>query len=304
MPLSLPPLNALRAFEVAARAGSYVAAAEELDVSPAAVSQQVRNLEEFLGKQLFMRFNNRVVLTDAGQVVYAGASDALQAISTLTEQVMSGGARSRLVVSALSSVAERWLEPRLAAFALQQRTLRIDLRIENDPVDFARHNIDLRICYGNNLYPEMNIIPLHHDEVLPLCSPAYLEGNPAARTSGMDGVPDDDLIHTNWGPSFVSHPTWRAWFAKSSVARPNDAKGYQVGTSSLVLDLARDGVGVALGQRMMAGDDLASGRLVPLSTIAIELGHPYCLAHPHSKTRRAGLRALIDWLIKEHDQKC
>jgi len=303
MPLSLPPLNALRAFEVAARAGSYVAAAEELDVSPAAVSQQVRNLEEFLGKQLFMRFNNRVVLTDAGQVVYAGASDALQAISTLTEQVMSGGARSRLVISALSSVAERWLEPRLAAFALQQRTLRIDLRIENDPVDFARHNIDLRICYGTNLYPEMNIIHLHRDEVLPLCSPAYLEGNPAARASGMDGVPDDDLIHTNWGPSFVSHPTWRAWFTKLGVARPSDAKGYQVGMSSLVLDLARDGVGVALGQRMMAGDDLASGRLVPLSTIAIELGHPYCLAHPRSKTRRAGLRALIDWLVKEPDRK-
>jgi LysR family glycine cleavage system transcriptional activator len=120
----------------------------------------------------------------------------------------------------------------------------------------------------------------------------------------MDGVPDDDLIHTNWGPSFVSHPTWRAWFAKSGVVRPNDAKGYQVGASSLVLDLARDGVGVALGQRMMADDDLASGRLVPLSTIAIELGHPYCLAHPHSKTRRAGLRALVDWLVKEHDQKC
>jgi LysR family glycine cleavage system transcriptional activator len=273
-------------------------------VSPAAVSQQVRNLEEFLGKQLFMRFNNRVVLTDAGQVVYAGASDALQAISTLTEQVMSGGARSRLVVSTLSSVAERWLEPRLAAFAIRQRTLRVDLRIENDPVDFARHNIDLRICYGINLYPEMNIIPLHHDEVIPLCSPAYLKANPAAKTSGMDGVPDDDLIHTNWGPSFVSHPTWRAWFAKSGIVRPNDAKGYQVGTSSLVLDLARDGVGVALGQRMMADEDLASGRLVPLSNIAIRLGHPYCLAHPHSKTRRSGLRALIDWLVKEHDPKC
>lgn len=299
MPLSLPPLNALRAFEAAARTGSYVAAAEELRVSPAAVSQQVRNLEEFLGKKLFMRFNNRVVLTDAGQTVFAGSADALQSISALTEQVMSGNTRSRLVVSVITSVAERWLEPRLAAFALKEKALRIELRVEADPVDFARHNIDLRICYGTNQYPEMNTIRLLQDEVLPLCSPAYLERNRNATTQGMDGVPDDDLIHTSWGPSFVSHPTWHEWFAKSGTKRPNDTKGYQVGMSSLALDLARDGVGVALGQRMIAGADLAAGRLVPLSDIAIELGHPYCLVHPRSKARKFGLQALIDWLTKK-----
>ena len=302
MPLSLPPLNALRAFEAAARTGSYVAAAEELRVSPAAVSQHVRNLEEFLGKQLFMRFNNRVSLTDAGQVIFAGASDALQSISALTEQVSSGATRSRLVVSVITSVAERWLEPRLAAFALREKALRIELRVEGDPVDFARHNIDLRICYGTNLYPEMTMIRLRQDEVLPLCSPAYLERNRDAKANGMDGVPDEDLIHTNWGPSFVSHPTWHAWFAKSGIARPNDSKGYQIGTSGLALDLARDGVGVALGQRMMAAGDLAAGRLVPLSTIAIELGHPYCLVHPRSKVRKTGLQALIDWLTKGPEQ--
>src|SRR5215813_4706022 len=255
MPLSIPPLNALRAFEAAARAGSYVAAAEELKVSPAAISQQIRKLEAFLDKRLFMRFNNRVVLTDAGQAVYAGASEALQSISALTEQVMLGGAKSRLVISVISSVAQRWLEPRLAAFALKERGLRIDLRVEPDPVDFTRHNIDLRICYGANLYPEMTTIHLLQDEVLPLCSPAYLQRNPGARASGMNAVPDDDLIHTNWGPSFGSHPTWHAWFAKLGIARPGDGTGHQVGMSSLALDFARDGVGVALGQRVMAGDD-------------------------------------------------
>lgn len=299
MPLSLPPLNALRAFEAAARTGSYVAAAEELGVSPAAVSQQVRNLEDFFGKKLFMRFNNRVSLTDAGQAIFVGASDALQAISALTEQVMSGGTRSRLVISVITSVAERWLEPRLAAFALKEKALRIELRVEGDPVDFARHNIDLRICYGTNIYPEMNTIHLFQDEVLPLCSPSYLERNRNARTLGMEGVPDEDLIHTSWGPSFVSHPTWHAWFAKSGLDRPIDAKGYQIGMSGLSLDLARDGVGVALGQKVMAAGDLAAGRLVPVSDVTIELGHPYCLVHPRSKARKAGLQALIDWLTKD-----
>jgi LysR family glycine cleavage system transcriptional activator len=298
MPLSLPPLNALRAFEAAARGGSYVAAADELDVSPAAVSQQVRNLEDFLGRQLFMRFNNRVVLTDAGQAVFAGAASALQAISALTEQVMSGQSRSRLVISVLPSIAQYWLEPQLAEFLLQDMAVRVDIRVEEDPVDFARYNIDLRMCYGTNLYPDMTTVPLIHDEVLPLCSPSYLLRNPQA-SIGMTHVPDDDLIHTNWGPSFVSHPAWQAWFASRGIARPQESKGYRVGMSSLALGLARDGVGVALGQRLMGSVDIASGRLVAVSDRTLPLGHPYALVHPPSKIGKPGLRSLIDWLIRK-----
>ena len=296
MSLRLPPLNALRAFEAAARAGSYVAAAEELGVSPAAVSQQVRNLEGFLGKQLFMRFNNRVVLTDAGRAIFAGASDALQAISTLTHQAMTGVAKSRLVLSVLPSVAHRWLEPRLAAMVLEVPDLRFDLRVEEDPVDFARHDIDLRIWYGTNLYPDLSTILLVHDEVLPLCSPGFLRRNPEARSLALEGVPDDSLIHTDWGPSFGSHPTWREWFAKAGVARPGTAIGFRVGMSSLALDLARDGAGVALGQRMMAEADIAAGNLVALADLTLRMGHPYCLAHPQSKARKPDLQLLIGWL--------
>jgi LysR family glycine cleavage system transcriptional activator len=236
-----------------------------------------------------------VILTDAGQAIYAGASDAFEAISWLSDTIAARETRSRLVISALPSVAQSWLAPRIATFALEHRSLRIDLRVEEDPVDFVRHEVDLRICYGSNLYPELNILPLHHDEVLPLCSPGYLKLNNTE--NGIAGVPDHQLIHTNWGPSFLSHPTWHAWFAKSGISRPVDADGYHVSTSSLALDLARDGVGVALGQRMMAADDLAAGRLIPLSTITVALGHPYCLVHPHGKASKNGLRMMIDWLV-------
>jgi LysR family glycine cleavage system transcriptional activator len=112
----------------------------------------------------------------------------------------------------------------------------------------------------------------------------------------MAAVPDDDLIHTSWGPAFVSHPTWAGWYAKAGLPRPNETKGYQIGTSGLVLDMARDGIGVALGQRMMAEEDIASGKLVALSDHGMALGHPYCLVYPHSKTRRPGLLSLTDWL--------
>lgn len=296
MPLPLPPLNALRAFEAAARSGSYVAAAQELGVSPAAVSQQVKNLEEFLGKQLFRRYNNRIVLTDAGQTIFSGASDALQAISAFTEQVVSGRARSRLVISALPSVAERWMEPKLAAYRRAVPQFRFELRSEEDLVDFVRHDIDLRLSYGMNLYPDMVTIPLVQDEVVPVCSPDYLERNPAAGHMGLAAVPDDDLIHTNWGPTFVSHPTWQAWFAAAGVKRPEETLGYRVGKSSLALDLARDGIGVALGQREMGADEIEAGRLVVIDSRPISLGHPYCLVYPRARARKAGLVDLVNWL--------
>jgi LysR family glycine cleavage system transcriptional activator len=298
MSLSLPPLNALRAFEAAARSGSYVAAGEELGVSPAAVSQQVKNLEAFLGKELFRRYNNRIVLTDAGQTIYSGASEALTAISAFTEQVVSGRARSRLVISTLPSVAERWMGPKLAARHREKPHFRFELRIEEDIVDFARNDIDLRLAYGVNLYPEMVTIPLLRDEVLPMCSPAYLERNPAARSNFLDQVPDDDLIHTDWGRSFVSHPTWRAWYGATGIDRPDETRGFRIGKSSLALDLARDGFGVALGQRMMAADDLRAGRLVILDARPIPLGHAYSLVYPRSKAKKAGLIDLVDWLVQ------
>jgi LysR family glycine cleavage system transcriptional activator len=297
MPRFLPPLNALRAFEAAARSGSYVAAAEELGVSPAAVSQQVKNLEDFLGKQLFRRYNNRIVLTDAGQAIHSGASAALQSISAITEQVVSGRARSRLVVSCLPSVAERILLPLLVGYTRQKPNFRFELRSEEDIVDFARDEIDLRLSYGTNLYPDMVTMRVWHDEVLPMCSPAYLAHNPAAATDFPAHVPDDDLIHTNWGRSFVSHPTWQAWFADAGLARSDDTRGYRIGKSSLALDLALLGLGVALGQRMMAADDLKQGRLVALDPRSIQLGQPYCLVYPRSKAKKAGLVDLLDWLV-------
>lgn len=296
MPLTLPPLNALRAFEAAARTGSYVAAAEELGVSAAAISQQIRKLEDYLGKQMFMRLNNRVVLTDAGHAIRDGTAAALQMISDSTEQLVSDRSRSRLVISTIDSVAEKWLISRLAAYSRAYPDFRFDLRVEPDPADFARHNIDLRLGYDPGQYPEHSVILLQQDVVLPLCSPAYLTRNPAAGSIGMAAVPEDDLLHTSWGESFGSHPTWHGWFVKAALPPPSVTKGFQVGRSSLVLDLAREGLGVALGQRMMALDDIESGKLVALSDTSIALGYPYCLAYPRAKARKRHLVALASWL--------
>lgn len=285
--LKLPPLNALKSFEAAARTGSYVAAAAELNVSPAAVSQQVRNLETFFRRKLFTRLNNRVVLTDAGEAVQAGITPALEDIATLTRRVLAASARGRLVVSVIPSLAECWFMPVLA----EASPLAIDLRIENDPVDFAGSEIDLRVFYGSASYPGLQVVPLFRDEVLPMCSPAMAQGLTILT------LPDEMLIHTSWGQDFASHPSWDEWFGRHHPDRRVDpSKGHRVGSSQLALDFARRGLGVALGQRALAQEALRKGELVVADAASLPLGHDYCAAWPRAKARKPGLVQLTDSL--------
>ncbi|MCA3574232.1 MAG: LysR family transcriptional regulator [Aestuariivirga sp.] len=288
--LKLPPLNALKYFEASARTGSYVAAADELNVTPAAVSQQVRNLETFLRRKLFTRLNNRIALTDAGHAIHAGITPALEDIASLTHRVLAGSNRAKLVVSVIPSLAECWFMPAFAAFA-ENAALRVDLRIADDPVDFASGEIDLRITYGSGHYPGLHAIPLFRDEVMPMCQPELAE-RIAMRTA------DDSLfIHTSWGQSFASHPTWDDWLARFlPVRRIDPAKGHRVGSSQLALDFARRGLGIALGQRALAEEDLRNGRLVALDNQSLPLGHDYCAIHPATKARKSGLLPLRDFL--------
>ena len=294
MSLTLPPLNALRAFEVAARCGGFVDAGQELGVSPSAVSQQVSNLERYFGRELFRRSNNRVALTDAGRAIYAQVAGALHGLSDMTRGLLEGEARPQLVVSLPASLAGRWFLPRFAAFLARTPGVSVDLRIEDDPVDFARHNLDLRVAYGAGSYGDLVVLPLAQDAVLPLCTPetwARLGG------AGLAGLPDAALIHTHWGPSYASHPTWGEWFAAAGLARqPKVAAGHRASHSSLALDLALAGAGVALGQRLLAAGELAAGRLLAPDPRPLPLGQPYCLVHPHRKAGRPGLQSLLQAL--------
>lgn len=280
--MKLPPLNALRAFESAARNGGYVAASAELAVTPAAVSQQVRKLEEHLGRRLFTRHNNRVTLTDAGQAIYAETAAALGDLARMAERAQDGRVQGRLVVSCLPSLAEGWLMPRLTAEAPL-----IDLRLEPDPVAFARDGIDLRLSYGTGLYPDLVTRPLFRDGVLPLAAPGLAALWPA--------LPDDRLIHTEWGPGFASHPAWSAWFATHAPDRPAPVpgSGHRIGGSYLALQMAARGLGVALGQRALAQPMIDAGALAMLSPEALPLGHDYVAIHPHAKARKPALQRML-----------
>ena len=294
----LPPLNAVKAFEASARLGGFSQAARELGVTPGAVSQQVKLLEEFFAKQLFTRRNNQLQLTDAGFAVYADSAQVIERLTDMTRRLLEGKVRSRFVISTLASVAVHWLNRRLPEFLAAEPDVRCVIRVEDDPVDFARHHIDLRICYWQHLYPEMVTRPLLRDVVTPLCAPTYLahRGNPL---KDPQEIQDSELIHIDWGGSFASYPSWAEWFAAAGVPRrPQIELGHTTAMSSLAVDLALAGRGIALGQRLLAREELASGSLVAPFDLSLALGHDYCTVHPHSRTDKRVVRAFLDWAGK------
>ncbi|MDZ4393017.1 LysR family transcriptional regulator, partial [Cypionkella sp.] len=171
--MKLPPLNAIKAFEATVRYGGFTAAAIELGVSSAAISLQVRKAEDFLGKQLFIRGNNSLSLTDAGHLLYPHVAQSLSGLASITEQFLEHEARSQLVISTLQSLADKWVAPTVARFRQTNPDIGIAVLIQNDPVDFARGRIDLRLTYGNQRYLGMKIIPVFRETVSPLCAPAF-----------------------------------------------------------------------------------------------------------------------------------
>ncbi|MBX3568400.1 MAG: LysR family transcriptional regulator [Rhizobiaceae bacterium] len=292
----LPPLNAIRAFEAAARTGSFTLAAAELGVSSAAVSQQIRNLEAYFAKKLFSRRGNRLTLTDAGHAMFAPTSQALGELAAVAGRMRDGEARPRLVVSVPFSIAEPWLVPCLVELAHRFPRIAIDIRVEDDPVDLARHAIDLRISYGDYHYPGMKVVRLMHDEVVPVCAPSFAD-RPGGTGAALDAAPESAFIHTTWGASYASHPSWADWFRHAGLARrPDPMRGRRVGLSSLAIAAARSGLGVALAQRALARSDIESGRLVALSTVSLKLGHAYGAFLPKNKPLQAEIATLLELL--------
>lgn len=297
MTRTLPPLNALRAFEAAARHGSFLGAARELGVTPPAVSQQVKALEGYWGRRLFERRNNAIVLTDAGRAAYPAVAEGFEKIRSVNRIAETARVKTRLVISALPSVALAWLGPLLADYAHANPGFSFALRVEEEPVSFARHEIDLRLCYDSQLYPDLVVEPLLVDRVMPLCAPDWLAARP--HLTSLAELEDRDLIHIDWGPAFASLPSWGDCFEAAGIERDSGSgrrEGQLVSFSSLAVDFAVAGIGMALGQALLARRALAAGQLVNPFGPALPLPSPYCLVYPHARARRPDLQALIAWL--------
>ena len=290
---ALPSLKGLQAFEAAARTGSFAAAAEELSISAAAVSQLIRTVEEQMGRKLFHRVNRRVVLSEAGVEMLPRLSMAFQEIGSVAREVGGDAFRPRLVVSVPPSMAMGWLSERLAGFVAGHGAVDISLRGDDDPVPFERELIDIRLSYGPH-YREHPTEDIVRDAVYPVCAPA-LAG--AIKREGLAGLP---LVHTDWGPTGASFPSWRNWFETAGIDLGGSARrGLSANSSRAALDLAISGLGVALSQGVYCAAALEDGRLVRPVARALELRQPYCLTIPERSARRDVVAAFRKWLIAQ-----
>ncbi|CAN7437800.1 LysR substrate-binding domain-containing protein [Mesorhizobium sp. LjNodule214] len=294
--VTLPSLRGLQAFEAAARCGSFAAAAEELSVSAAAVSQLIRTVEEQMGRKLFLRVNRRAVLTDAGREMLPRLTTAFEEIGSVSRELGGAELRSRLVVSVPPSMAMGWLSTRLAKFVTGHGAVDIALRGEDDPVSFDHDLIDIRLSYGRSHYRDEVTEEIVRDAVYPVCAPGIAR-EIGSSGSTLAGLP---LIHTDWGPTGASFPSWRSWFEAAGMASSRAGqRGLSANSSRAALDLAISGLGVALAQGIYCAEALEDGRLIRPVARALELSQTYCLTIPQRSLRREVVAAFRTWLTDE-----
>lgn len=269
--MTLPPLTALRAFESAARLGSFTRAGQELGVTSAAVSLQVRQLEAHFAKRLFLRQGNRLTLTDAGRAIQPRIEAAFADLQGLAQDLGHQPGPSRLRLSCLPSLADHWLLPRLAGF---DRVSDLDLVVEDDPVDLAGSAV--RLTYGAHFYPDHRVETLFADRLIAVAAPGQ----------GLH-----PLIHTDWGPSHAAAPSWSRWHTAAGQPEP-PAEGLRVGQTAMALAAARAGLGAALVPERLAAADIAAGLIMALPGPDLPLPWPYVMIWKPT-TARARLTAAL-----------
>ncbi len=290
MARDLPPLIAMRAFEAAARNGSFTKAATELAITPAAVSQQVRHLEERLGVKLFLRQARGVVPTAAGKDYAQALGPALDQIATATQQARYADRGGRLTVATTPSFAAKWLVHRLARFQAEQPDLDVRLSTANSLTSFGEDDIDLAIRFGSGNWSGAAARLLMTTELFPVCSPALLRSPRPLRK------PEDLQHHTMLRLMF---PDWIKWLQAAGLEQLAQRRGPQFSDAGLMMQAAIEGQGVALGQRVLVADDLAAGRLVEPFDLRVPSEPAYFLAAPPGAFERPKVKAFCAWLEDE-----
>jgi LysR family glycine cleavage system transcriptional activator len=287
----LPPLNALRAFEAAARHLSFTRGAEELHVTQTAISHQVKALEGHLGVKLFRRLPRRLLLTDQGQTYARALREAFDRMHEATSRLHGAAEPNILTISVIPSFAARWLVPRLASFQAREPAIDVLLAPNAAAVDFTRESVDLGIRWGRGRYPGLRTTRLMGDELFPVCSPSLRRGRRQLRSP--DDLAQHTLLHDD------NREGWRRWLRAAGAKGVDASRGPIFTDSSLSLQAAIEGHGVALGRRVLADADLASGRLIaPFSlTLPSELAY-YLVAPPHTADLPK-VKAFRDWILAE-----
>jgi len=305
----LPPLNALRAFEAAARLRSFAAAAKELHVTPAAISHQVKALESRLGLKLFRRLSRGLELTRAGTACLPGLREGFDRIAAAVAGLRAQAEPGTVTVSAAPSFATKWLAPRLHRFAAARPEVDVRISASTRLVDAGRNggaadgdsgstldDADIAVRFGTGDYPGYRVERLLAASVTPVCSPRLLEHGPPL------AVPQDLERHVLIHDNLVyddGRPLWDAWLEAAGVRGADTARGMRFNHAALALEAAADGLGVALGIAAITAHDIASGRLVSPLAFSLPLGSAYYVVYPEEAGERPDVAAFREWLARE-----
>jgi len=292
----LPPLNALRAFEAAARHLNFSRAAEELAVTPGAVSQQIQNLEDYVGAALFKRTPRGLLLTDAAQTALPPLRDAFDRLAEAASLLTAAVDGRRLTLTAPPSFAAKWLVPRLGKFEILHPQVDVWLQAGMEVVDFAAGEIDLAIRYGAGRYPGLEIEKLLSETVIPVCAPSLLADHPLNSPADLANLV---LLHDGSPDADESCPDWSMWLAARGLRNIDGTRGPRFNQSSLVIEAAASGRGVALAKSTLAQADLDSGRLVAPLRDQTAVDFAYYVVHPKAKGRLPQVKAFTSWLRAE-----
>jgi LysR family transcriptional regulator, glycine cleavage system transcriptional activator len=294
----LPSLNGLRAFEAAARHLSFTLAAAELNVTQTAISHQIKRLEEELGLRLFIRKNRALALTPKAKDYLPGVRAAFNDLRLATDRLLRKDDDNVLTISTLSSLAAKWLLPRLSTF--QEAHPSIDVRITTSTglVDFRSGDVDAAIRYGRGHWPGLRTQWLMADELFPVCSPVLLNGDKPLR------VPEDLAHHTLLHSSGGFEDDWRQWLTAAGLpANISKQRGVTFDVSFMTVQAAIDGIGVAMGRTSYVQDDIAKGRLVVPFKIALPTDAGFYLVSPEAVDDPPKLKLFRQWLIAAAQHK-
>ncbi|TMQ10245.1 MAG: transcriptional regulator GcvA [Deltaproteobacteria bacterium] len=287
------PLNGLKAFEAAARHLSFTRAADELHVTQAAVSHQVKTLEQRLGVKLFRRLPKSLRLTDEGQALLPELRDAFERIARALNRVTSAQGAAALSVSTLTTFALTWLVSRLPRFQARHPDIEVRLNTTGRLVDFAREDVDVAVRYGDGNWSGLNVEKMFEDELTPLCGRAHKE-----RLRRPEDLRDVPLLDAS-PPEPASVGDWPTWLRAAGIAQLPVTRGATFDSTKIAAQAAIDGMGVAIGSPYLFAEDIAAGRLFQPFPLTVRNGKTYWLVCAEGTATRPKIKAFREWVFSE-----
>lgn len=297
MQTRLPPLNSLRAFEASARHRSFTRAADELSVTPAAISHQIKGLEDVLGARLFRRAKGTLMLTEEGQRLLPGVRKGFLAFNEAMESFALYHQTGPLNVALTPSFAAKWLIPRIEHF--NARYPEIDIRITTtmELIDYEREGVDIGVRFGRGGYSDLEVELLLASEVTPVCGPDLLKGDKPLEKP--EDIAQFTLLHDDSPLLDDTHPNWAMWLKAANVTNVDPSHGLRFDSASSCINAAIEGVGVALARTALIDSDLAAGRLVKLFELSLPSDFGYYVVYPKRSEKLPKVMAFRDWLFEE-----